>query len=107
VNIYTLADEMECWAFSILRKAFKELALKRRGAEKLLTVSSNRAGLMYLDLFIKCKNIMADQDKKYASMRNNYDIVCRCEKEKWSIYLDKTKPAIRKMQREQRKKRWL
>lgn len=100
----TMADEYEYWAVARLRKAFAVLKVKRRPTMvKLLTVSDNETAVMFTKVFTTAKSVLARRDSKCVRVRD-YAVRYRREGTEWSIYLDNTKPAIRRLQRERRRR---
>lgn len=100
----TLADEYGYWALARLRKAFGVLRLKRRPTMvKLLTVSDSETAVMFTKVFTTAKHVLARKDSKCVRVRD-YAVRYRREGTEWGIYLDNTKPAIRRIQRERRRR---
>lgn len=100
----TMADEYEYWATALVRKAFAVLKLKRRPTMvKILTVSDNKTAVMFAKMFSVAKDTLAHKDNAFVRLRT-YAVLYRREGTEWSIYLDNTKPAIRRLQRERRRR---
>lgn len=100
----TMADEYGYWATAQVRKAFAVLKLKRRPTMvKILTVSDNETAAMFTKMFSKAKDTLARKDIACAKVRT-YAVLYRQDGAQWSIYLDNTKPAIRRLQRERRRR---
>lgn len=100
----TLADEYGHWALAQVRKAFGVLRLKRRPTMvKLLTVSDSETAVMFTKVFTTAKHVLARKDSKCVRVRD-YAVRYRREGTEWGIYLDNTKPAIRRLQRERRRR---
>ena len=102
--IITLADEYDLWAIAQIRRAFITLKGKRkRTLAKLLVVSDQATAVMFTKVLSNAKAVLAKREHKYAPARD-YAVVIRKEGAVWCLYLDNTKPAIRRTQRERRRK---
>ena len=100
----TLADEYGYWALAQVRKALAVMKVKRGPSMvKILTVSDKETALVFAKVFENAKNFLARKDRQFVKARD-YAIQVRREGEVWGIYLDNHKAAIRRIQRERRRR---